>query len=290
MSISTIAIDNAISLSWDCDFLLKKINALTNGDQLKLNLSKVSFVTPESLIMLVTTSRLSFDKTKQKVIWDELQPDVYSYLERININQVPFIQLKKPIKAKKYQRSSVQSDNLVELTTISNWKDVGDAIKKTKSVINRWLPQKSADYRHNLVTLFKETVENSVDHSSIRPHEGTCYYAVQKYMRHKGNIDLQIAVGDIGVGMLTSLRRVFPDTKDDVDAILGALIEGKSGRKSGGGMGYVTIKDALSNLNGSLIIRSGAGIVQYDSTLNRPRIKRKRIKYPGTQIIFHCEG
>lgn len=290
MSISTVAINGTLSLRWDFEDLIKKINGLGNGDQLKFDFSEFGFVTPESLIILVTASKLGYDKSNKPVAWEELKPDVYSYLERVNVNRIPFVQLKKPSKAKKFHRSNVQSDNLVEFTTITDWKDVGTAIQKTRGVINRWLPQKSGVYRNNLVTLLKETVENSVDHSGIHPNEGTCYYVVQKYMQRDGNIDIQIAVGDIGVGMLTSLRRVFQETKDDADAIMGALVEGKSGRKTGGGMGYVTIKEALSNLNGSLTIRSGSGIVLYKTSFTQPRIYREKTKYPGTQIIFHCGG
>lgn len=86
--------------------------------------------------------------------------------------------------------------------------------------------------------------------------------------------------------MLESQRRVFPETKDDITAIRGGLIEGKSGRKSGGGMGYITIKEALGQLSGSLDIRSGQGVVLYNSTWEQPRVYRKSTSYPGTQLFF----
>ena len=106
-----------------------------------------------------------------------------------------------------------------------------------------------------------------------------------------GKVEIHIAVGDVGVGMLTSLRRVHPETRDDAEAILGALVHGKSGRPSGrGGLGYVTIKEALANLNGSLTIRSGKARVCYNSKYSSPHIYRQEPYYPGTQIIFRCGG
>ena len=269
----------------------EKLNILEKSDQFCFDFSRVGFVNPEALIVLVTASKLAFEKIQRPVLWDKLKPDIYSYLERVDITRVQFIELKKPKEAKKFYRSVRQSNNLVEFSIIKGWKEVGDAISKTKGVLNRWFPTKSTKYRQNLSTLVKETVENSIDHSGEHTNEGVCYYAVQKYEQQNGKVEIHIAVGDIGVGMLTSLRRVHPETKDDMDAILGALVHGKSGRPSGrGGLGYVTIKDALANLNGSLTIRSGKAIVLYESRNKYPRIYRQNPYYPGTQIVFRCEG
>lgn len=291
MSLHIIELVGPITLRYDFDAFTEKLSTLDKTDQLCFDFSRVGFVNPEALIVLITASKLAFEKVQRPVLWDKLKPDVYSYLERVNIPSVRFVQLKKPKEAKKFYRSVRPSNNLVEFSIIKGWKEVGDAISKTKGVLNRWFPNKSIRYRQNLSTLVKETVENSIDHSGEHTNEGVCYYAVQKYEQQNGKVEIHIAVGDIGVGMLTSLRRVHPETKDDTDAILGALIHGKSGRPSGrGGLGYVTIKEALAKLNGSLIIRSGKAIVLYDSHHDSPRIYRQNPNYPGTQIIFRCGG
>lgn len=287
----TIEMSGTVTLQSDLSVLTDRINTLEKSDQLTLDFSDVDFVNPEAMIILVTASRLAFEKTNRPIIWDALKSDVYSYLERVNITNIDFLVVKKPRDAKKFYRSPTQSNNLVEFSIITSWKELGEAISKTKGVLNRWFPNKPMEYRRNLSTLVKETVENSIDHSGKHANEGICYYAVQKYEHQDNSVEIQIAVGDVGVGMLTSLRRVYPDTKNDEEAILGALVDGKSGRPTGrGGLGYVTIKDALAKLEGSLKIRSGNALVVYKSCCDSPRICEQKSNYPGTQIIFRCGG
>lgn len=290
MDRANIIIPEKVSIGADFGETLQKLNSLTSKEVPNFNFEKVSFVNPDMLMMLVTSSKLAYDRAQHPVVWSGLRPEVYSYLERLDAGNLEFISLKRPASAKKYHRASNGSDNLVELSAIKNWKEIGGAVTRTRGVVNRWLPEKSPHYRNNLITLLKETVENSIDHSSEHPQEGTCYYVVQKYTAHNKGVQLQIAVGDVGVGMLTSLRRVFPETKDDIAAICGALIDGKSGRKTGGGMGYLSIRQALLELRGTLLIRSGQGIVYYDSLKDRPQIYRKNTQYPGTQVFFVCAG
>lgn len=291
MSRYTIELTGTVTMQYDFDVLMGSINMLEKTDQLCFDFSRVGFVNPEMLILMVTSSKLAYEKTQRPIVWIGLKPEVYSYLERVNITSIQFLELKKPKEARKFYRSPTQSNNLVEFSIITGWKEIGDAISKTKGVLNRWFPNKSTEYKRNLSTLVKETVENCIDHSGEHSNEGICYYAVQKYEHQNGKVEIHIAVGDVGVGMLTSLRRVHPETKDDAEAILGALVHGKSGRPSGrGGLGYVTIKEALANLNGSLTIRSGKARVCYNSKYSSPHIYRQEPYYPGTQIIFRCGG
>lgn len=270
--------------------ILQRANSLSLGTEAVCCLNEVSFITPEMLILLVTLSKLIYDKLRRQILWSDLSPDVYSYLERLDVDKLEFVNLKKPPRALPYHRAYNGSENIVELAEIKGWKEIGSALQKTRGVLNRWFPNKPIQFRENLITLLKETVENSCDHSGKIPQDGICYYVVQKYQRKSGCIELDIAVSDVGVGMLESQRRVFSETKDDIAAIRGALIEGKSGRKSGGGMGYITIKEALGQLSGSLDIRSGQGVVLYNPTWEQPRVYRKSTTYPGTQLFFRCRG
>lgn len=270
--------------------MLQKLDPLRSGTEATFCFEKKIFVTPEMLMLLVTLSKLSYDRVGRPVLWSGLSPENYSYLERLDVGNLRFVKLKKPEHALKYHRAIGGSDNLVELTEIENWKEIADAVKKTRSVVNRWFPEKPQQFRQNLITLIKETVENSCEHSGKHPQEGICYYAVQKYQQKNGDVELNIAVGDVGVGMLQSQRRVFPKTPDDVEAIRGALLDGRSGRKTGGGMGYLAIKEALGELDGEIIVRSGQGMIHYVSSKDQPRIYRKNTEYPGTQILFRCRG
>ena len=142
----------------------------------------------------------------------------------------------------------------------------------------------------HLSTLIKETVENSIEHSSAEPSNGFCYYVLQKYGHADGTTEVQIAVGDTGVGMLASQRRVHPSTKNDAEALLEAVWNGRSGREGGGGMGYINIKESLAPLHGKVYIRSGRAHLEHIAGDSYARIFRYSYSCPGTQIVFQCRA
>ena len=182
------------------------------------------------------------------VEWKNINSNVLSYMDRMNISELDFIDIERPslFRRRNYQKSDV----LVELSVIKDIQQASSAIRKTKDILDCWLPSSHKTCKFNLATLIKETVENSIEHSSVDLSNGSCYYLLQKYGYSDGSTQVQIAVGDAGVGMLTSQRRVYPATKDDAEALINAVMYGKSGRKTGGGMGYVTIREVLRTFEG----------------------------------------
>ena len=190
---------------------------------------KVTFVTPRAIILVVTASRFWCDRFNHVVEWKNINSNVLSYMDRMNVSELDFI----------------------------------DIERKTKEILDCWLPSSHKMCKFNLATLIKETVENSIEHSSADLSNGSCYYLLQKYGFPDGSTQIQIAVGDAGVGMLTSQRRVYPATKDDAEALINAVMYGKSGRKTGGGMGYVTIRESLGPLKGKILVRSGTTLRKY---------------------------
>lgn len=261
---------------------------LDSAEKLQFDLSNVTFVTPEAMLLLVTTSKLCYDKTNQPILWVNIDHKVLDYLNRMKINELPFVLLEQNF-FQRYRHG--KSDALIELSTIANSQEIGGAIVQTKEILKRWFPDSSYDYIMNLSTLFKETFENSIEHSSDVPSNGFCYYALQKYSHADGTTGIQIAVGDIGIGILESQRRKYPSTRDDAEAIIQALSHGRSGRvDGGGGMGFANVREALGYLNGHLTIRSGKARVEYPCGRNIARILRHSVCYQGTQIIFKCRA
>lgn len=254
---------------------------------LRFDFSGVSSLTPQSLLLLVTASRFFYDNFGCVIEWISIELNVLSYMDRMNIGDVDFVKIERP---SFFQRIRYKkSDALVELSTIHNGREIGNAILETKNVFSSWLPDSGSECRYHLLTLIKETVENSVEHSSTIPSNGFCYYALEKSVLHNGETEVQIAVGDTGIGMLASQRRVHPSTKDDAEAIIKALMDGRSGREiGGGGMGYVNIRESLEPLNGEVCIRSGRVHVEHIAGAPYARIYRHTFNCPGTQIIFKC--
>ena len=282
-----IKIPGRLSLS-SIDKICLPLYSINNGENTIFDLSDIEFVTPEALVLLVTASSLCYEKTNQVVTWENVDYNVRSYMDRMNINDLPFVSLEHPFFYKK--RQYTKSDALIELSTIANSQEIGGAIIRTKEILKRWFPNSSPNYMRSLSTLFKESFENSIEHSGSTPSNGFCYYALQKYNRSDNTTEIQIAVGDIGVGILASQKRVYPSTRNDADAIIAAL-GGRSGRSSGnGGMGFANMREALECVNGHLAIRSGKARIEYLCNNPRAHIYRHGTSYPGTQIIFKCRA
>lgn len=254
---------------------------------LRFDFSDVSSLTPQSLLLLVIASRFFYDNFGCVIEWTAIKLDVLSYMDRMNIGDIDFVKIERPSFFERIRYK--KSDALVELSTIHNGREIGNAILETKNVFSSWLPDSGSECRRHLLTLIKETVENSVEHSSTIPSNGFCYYVLEKNVLQNGKTEVQIAVGDTGIGMLASQRRVHPSTKDDAEAIIKALMDGRSGRETGGGgMGYVNIRESLEPLNGEICIRSGRAHVEHIAGAPFARIYRHTFNCAGTQIIFKC--
>ena len=248
----------------------------------------VTFVTPHNLILIVTASRFLSDRYNRAVVWKQIRPNILGYMDRMNINELDFISIERPSIFKRH--SYEKSDALVELSVIKDMQQIGSAIRQTRDVLTRWFPDSGNSCKLHLSTLIKETVENSIEHSSAEPSNGFCYYVLQKYGHADGTTEVQIAVGDTGVGMLASQRRVHPSTKNDAEALLEAVWNGRSGRESGGGMGYINIKESLAPLHGKVYIRSGRAHLEHVAGDSYARIFRHSYSCPGTQIVFQCRA
>lgn len=250
--------------------------------------TNVTFVTPHNLILIVTASHFLRDRYNRAVVWKHIRPNILGYMDRMNINELDFISIERPSIFKRH--SYERSDALVELSVIKDMQQIGSAIRQTREVLARWFPDRGNGCKLHLSTLIKETVENSIEHSSAEPSNGFCYYVLQKYGHADGTTEVQIAIGDTGIGMLASQRRVHPSTKNDAEALFEAVWNGRSGREGGGGMGYVNIKESLAPLHGKVYIRSGRAHLEHIAGESYARILRHPFSCPGTQIVFKCRA
>ena len=284
----TINVPDRLSMDSADELYRASFSNLQGISWIVFDFAKVTFVTPLSIILVVTASSFWCDRFNHSVEWKNIDSKVLSYMDRMNISELDFIEIKRPFlfKRRNYQKSDV----LVELSVIKNIQQASSAIRKTKNILDNWLPGSHKTCKLNLATLIKKTVENSIEHSSVDFSSGSCYYLLQKYGYSDGSTQVQIAVGDAGVGMLTSQRRVYPATKDDAEALINAVMHGKSGRKTGGGMGYVTIRESLGPLKGKIRIRSGRAHIVHAAGQPYANIYRHSCFSPGTQIVFECNA
>lgn len=102
-----------------------------------------------------------------------------------------------------------------------------------------------------------EISDNATTHG--RSEVGVSYITAQRYKRNK----CVLAIGDLGIGIPEHLRGVFPNPRDDGDAIREATKEGVTGTgKSDRGFGYQHVINASKETKvprGELRIWSGHG-------------------------------
>lgn len=76
--------------------ILKSTSSSLSGTEVVLCFKDVTFITPEMLMLLVTLSKLVYEKVHQPMVWSDLRSDTYSYLERLDIGTLEFVTLRKP--------------------------------------------------------------------------------------------------------------------------------------------------------------------------------------------------
>lgn len=273
------------------DGFLAQVEKVFVDEQVSLDVGKIEFISPSNLIMLITTSRVIFDKTGKRVKWINVSNDVSAYLERINISNVDFIDFKLPSVWERLYRGSRKSNTLIELQIIADWKGCGDAVKRTKEILLKWFPNQLGRPTNDICSLLSETAENSIDHSSVSPGQGYCFYVLQKYHK-EGKDQIQIAVGDVGIGIRNSLKRAAPNfVNNDLLAIKRALFHGMSGRlDKSGGLGYKRVREILKQRGGTIQIRSGYGSIIYSAYSEKQQNMEHRCSFPGTQIFFNISS
>ncbi|OPY55989.1 MAG: Histidine kinase-, DNA gyrase B-, and HSP90-like ATPase [Pelotomaculum sp. PtaU1.Bin035] len=283
----TLIVPKFFCINDKIDGFLTQVEKVPTDEQVSLDLGKIEFINPSNLIMLITTSRAIFERTGKKVRWINVSSVVSAYLERINISNVSFIDFKLPPVWERLYRGTRKSNTLIELQTIDDWKGCGDAVKRTKEILLQWFPNQLGRPTNDICSLLSETAENSIDHSSESPGQGYCFYVLQKY-HIDGKDQIQIAVGDIGIGIRNSLKRVAPDfVNNDVLAIKRALFQGMSGRTDkSGGLGYIRVREILKQRGGTIQIRSGYGSITYSAHPEQQQTTAHRCSFPGTQTIF----
>lgn len=282
-----IVVPKSFSVFGRIDGFIRQIEKVKHGEKVEFDLSKITFVNPNNLIMLITTSSYVSELSGKVVSWVNIENSVSAYLERLDICNYSFIEFTLPQSFLRFKRSKGDSTSMIELILIDDWKSCADAIKRTKEILNRWFPNQSSKVTNDICSLIKETTENSVEHSNQEDGYGFCFYVLQKYTTNKGD-QVQIAISDVGIGIRKSLKKVVPNiVSNDLHAIKKALFEGLSSREDdSGGLGYKRVRESLKHVGGVIQIRSGHGSLEYSSKKDDYIQSTHKCSLVGTQTFF----
>jgi len=270
-------------MNYSYDRLLWKISKIKSGDVVRLDLSKIIFIRPEAIILLIILSYEIFVKLNEPIEWININNEVHLYLERMDLEQLDFVRIQPVRKQIQWKKSKKDSFNLTELLIIKKPKDCEAVMKRTKEMIIKWFPDKvGQDYCRILPTLITEIAGNSLDHST----HGICYFVAQKYITSLST-KIVVSFGDSGIGIQKSLKNSNQwIANNDVYAIKKAFLEGASCRLDrSGGLGFHHVRAVLQKYGGEIIIRSGTGVISYNPKQDL-RTNAFRNPLPGTQTVF----
>ena len=156
------------------DNLLKLLSAHFR-EPVVLDLSNAGFMKPMGLMALVLAARYIATQSGMPVHLDNLNDDLLSYLERVNLFDVAgdWLQLDDDLLKKRWDRNP-HTANLLELTPITNASDVAQAMVRAETIFSRWL------HLPNLGSLLKVISELC---SNIYQHSGdpNGFVLIQRY-------------------------------------------------------------------------------------------------------------
>lgn len=135
------------------------------GQKATLDFNEIKFLRPEAVILMIVISEMFYKRTGESVGWINLSPDEKSYLERINISQLEFIDVPKPERL--WFRSKSPSKHLFELQRINDPTQLGEITTRTKDILKTWFPDniKGSMFYNDAALIIMEIVNNTIEHS-----------------------------------------------------------------------------------------------------------------------------
>jgi hypothetical protein len=278
------------------------INAIDGGrarSRLEIDLSQVSFITPEGIIALISCARLWYLVTGQVANLFNSSVEVHRYLERMDLFEQcgSWLETKQSLPEWNRLSRSAASQNLLEVLPVAseemqNAQDVTAALARAARIVESWF---TADMIAvgRLLTILSEITSN-VTHSLDRG-----FAVIQRYRdKDVGTLGSQvtIAVGDLGIGIEASLRKKGISHSNissnwqgtGSDYILAAMQLGVTSRSTVGGMGLYQVSTLVHDWQGSLAIRSRRSRVRIAADGVEPRNDLAEI--PGTQVVIRIGG
>jgi len=262
------------------DTIYKNIDNIIKGST--IDLSDVDFIHPWPLV-IICLLMVERHKNPDKELILPKNPDVLDYLKRIHFCDMlrelgydkEFNSLNKIVKPESYNL------NVQEIMHCNISDEFNARLGHINLMFQNFgLNKDQANFATNIVA---ELGNNVFDHNSGNwPTDiGGCFIVAQNFPTEK---QIEVAVGDPGIGFLGSLRARFPHINDDVEAIKLGLRgnTGRIGEDRGNGLGFVQ-RWTIDDLYGNLMIHSGNGLVE----IGKNGIKKSNVnKILGTIAQF----
>jgi anti-sigma regulatory factor (Ser/Thr protein kinase) len=272
---SSLIVPNRFKDPFDFEFVIDIQDTIINNTT-ELNLSRVSFIEPYSMLSLLLIGRNYLRKRGTKLVLIGIPINIHQYLHRMDFFKAGVFDVSDRLNEKMLLKRSSFSNRVLEITEIPNKEresvDVIGSIvsvfrKRAGHILKYWLTDRIIDY---FVTVISEICQNIYEHSL-----DSGYCTMQTYSLGKENI-VRLTIGDSGIGILKSFKH--NDVAFDTPAHLIELaLTTPLSSKREFGYGLCQVNSIVEKLKGSIFIRSGNALV---SALYHK-------KKTGSSYLFH---
>jgi anti-sigma regulatory factor (Ser/Thr protein kinase) len=254
-----------------------------------LDLSRISFIEPYSMLNLLLLGRNYLRASGEKLKITNVPLPIHQYLIRMDFDQKGVFDFSKELADKdKLKRSSI-SKRVIEIIDIPNKeresvKIISNVIslfrERASFILKYWLSDQIINY---FVTVISEICQNVFEHSL-----DSGYLTIQTYNIGKEH-HVRMTIADSGIGIEGSFQNSKKiEYSSPADLIKQALTTPISSKRNFG-YGLCQVNSIVSKLNGNLFVRSGNSSVAMIHSKKKKSdlyafMKNDLVHFPGTQI------
>jgi len=293
MDNNIIIVPNRFKDQYDFEYVIDLQDRILE-DVRELNLSRISFIEPYSMLSLLLMGRNYLRKSGNKLRLSGIPINIHQYLHRMDFFRTGVFDVTERLNEKMLFKRSSFSNRVLEITEIPNKEResvrvisniVGVFRKRATHILKYWLTDRIIDY---FVTVISEICQNIYEHSL-----DSGYLAMQTYSIGKENI-VRLSIGDSGIGILKSFDN-FEIKYDSPAHLMELALTTPISSKREFGYGLCQVNAIVEKLKGSIFLRSGSASV---STLYHRKgagasvifQKNELSNFDGTQISISLTG
>ncbi len=288
-----VTLPNRFREPYDFEYVIDFREKIMGGAR-ALNLSRITFIEPYSMLSLLLIGREYLRKSGSKLRLVGIPLNIHQYLHRMDFFKAGVFDVADRLDEKLLLRRSSFSRRVIEITEIPNKEResvrvisaiAGVFRKRAGHILKHWLSDRVVDY---FVTVISEICQNVFEHSL-----DSGYLAMQTYSAGKENI-VRLCISDSGIGIEKSFENSGIRYDSPANLIELALTTPISSKREFG-YGLSQVSSIVEKLKGSIYFRSGGASV---STLyNRKSagssylfLKNDLSHFNGTQISISLMG
>ncbi|HNR88162.1 MAG TPA: ATP-binding protein [Spirochaetota bacterium] len=260
-----------------------------------LDLSRISFIEPYSMLNLLLVGRNYLRATGDRLALINMPLTVHQYLARMDFLKKGVFTVPEPLDEELFLKRSSFSKTVIEITDIPNKEreslqaiSAVVALFRTRAnhILKYWIANSIVDY---FVTVISEICQNIFEHSL-----DSGYCAMQTYASGSEHI-VRLAIVDSGIGIRESFARNKEIEFESSAKLIEQALMTPISSKRPFGYGLCQVNTLMEKLKGSIFIRSeNASIaVMYNRKHERKPytfMRNDLAAFPGTQLSISLSG